>query len=133
LVTALDVEVQMRWTTANANGQLSAYYNVVSPGSRRDLAVACAVAVHVYEVMSTTASSFDVPHLQAKGRQMKALACAAMLALATPFVFAQDKAATKMQPLAAAGETVKVSAKVIAVDQTDRLVGVCYCPMAVKP
>jgi hypothetical protein len=54
---------------------------------------------------------------------MKALACAAMLALATPFLFAQDKAATKMQPLAAAGETVKVSAKVIAVDQTDRLVG----------
>ena len=49
---------------------------------------------------------------------MKALMCAAILALTTP-VLAQDK----MQPLAAAGETIKVSAKVIAVDQPDRLVG----------
>jgi hypothetical protein len=50
---------------------------------------------------------------------MKAIVYAAVLALATPLVFAQDK----MQPLAAAGESIKVSAKVIAVDQADRLVG----------
>ncbi len=50
---------------------------------------------------------------------MKAIVYAAVLALATPLVFAQDK----MQPLAAAAETIKISAKVIAVDQTDRLVG----------
>ena len=54
---------------------------------------------------------------------MKALAVAAVLALATPLAFAQDKSAMKAQPLAAAGESVKLSAKVIAVDQADRLVG----------
>jgi hypothetical protein len=64
-------------------------------------------------------TGFDVSHSPSEGIQMKAFVYAAVLALATPFVFAQDK----MQPLAAAAETIKVSAKVIAVDQTDRLVG----------
>ena len=50
---------------------------------------------------------------------MKAFMCAAVFALATPLAFAQDK----IQPLAAAGESIKVSAKVIAVDQPDRLLG----------
>ena len=50
---------------------------------------------------------------------MKALLTAAVFALANPMAFAQDK----LQPLAAGGETIKVSAKVIAVDQPDRLIG----------
>lgn len=54
---------------------------------------------------------------------MRALVCVAVLALATPFALAQDKSAMKVQPLAVAGESMKLSAKVIAVDQTDRLVG----------
>lgn len=53
---------------------------------------------------------------------MKVFVCAAVLALATPFVFAQEKSATKMQPVAAAGETIKTSAKVTAIDQATRTV-----------
>lgn len=63
---------------------------------------------------------------------MKALACSALLLLAAPLVMAQDKMAQdkmapakapapSMQPVAAAGETVKVSAKVTAIDKADRL------------
>jgi Cu/Ag efflux protein CusF len=53
---------------------------------------------------------------------MKAIACVAVLALVTPFVFAQDKSAMKVQPVAAAGETIKTSAKVTAIDQATRTV-----------
>lgn len=61
---------------------------------------------------------------------MKALACSAMLLLAAPFAMAQDKMAQdkaakapapSAQPVAAMGETVKVSAKVTAIDKADRL------------
>ena len=62
---------------------------------------------------------------------MKAFACSAVLLLAAPFVMAQDKMATdkaakapaaSAQPMAAMGETVKVSAKVTAIDKAARLV-----------
>ena len=55
---------------------------------------------------------------------MKASICAVILALATPLVGAQDKAAKAAapQPVVAAGETVKMSAKVVAVDQAKRVV-----------
>ena len=61
---------------------------------------------------------------------MKAVAYSAMLLLAAPFAMAQDKMsadksakapASSTQPLAAAGETVKVTAKVTAIDKADRL------------
>lgn len=52
---------------------------------------------------------------------MKALVCAAVLALATPIGLAQDKSA-KVQPVAAAGETIKMSAKVTAIDHAKRVV-----------
>ena len=53
---------------------------------------------------------------------MKAVVCAAILTLATPFVLAQDKPSAKAEPVAGAEETIKVSAKVTAIDHTKRLV-----------
>ena len=53
---------------------------------------------------------------------MKAFVCAAVLALAAPFVLAQDKSSAKMQPVAGGEETIKMSAKVTAIDQAKRLV-----------
>ncbi len=55
---------------------------------------------------------------------MKASICAVLLALALPAAWAQDKAAkaAKMEPVAAAGETIRMSAKVVAIDQAKRIV-----------
>jgi hypothetical protein len=80
------------------------------------------VAVALLRKKESKTAVFDVSHSPNEGIQMKAIVYAAVLALATPLVFAQDKSAMKMEPLAVVGETVKVSAKVIGVDQADRLV-----------
>lgn len=53
---------------------------------------------------------------------MKAFVCAAMLALATPVGFAQDKSSAKVQPVAGAEETIRMSATVTAIDHAKRLV-----------
>ena len=53
---------------------------------------------------------------------MKVFVCAALLALATPFVLAQDKSSAKAQPVAAGEETIKVSARVTAIDHAKRVV-----------
>lgn len=53
---------------------------------------------------------------------MKTLVFAAVLALATPLVLAQDKSSAKVQPVAGAAETIKTSAKVTAIDQAKRVV-----------
>ena len=56
---------------------------------------------------------------------MKALMCAVAVALAVSGASAQDKAAkapASAQPVAAAAETIKVSAKVAAIDQATRVV-----------
>ena len=53
---------------------------------------------------------------------MKAFVCAAVLTLATPFVLAQDKSSAKVQPVAGAEETIKMSAKVTAIDHAKRVV-----------
>lgn len=53
---------------------------------------------------------------------MKAFVFAAVLALATPFVIAQDKSSAKSQPVAGAEETIKMSARVTAIDHAKRVV-----------
>ena len=53
---------------------------------------------------------------------MKAFVCAPVLALATPFVFAQDKSSAKSQPVAGAEETIKMSARVTAIDHAKSVV-----------
>lgn len=54
---------------------------------------------------------------------MRVLMCAVILCVAAPLAVAQEKAAkAPATPMAAAGETVKVSAKVTAIDQAKRLV-----------
>ena len=53
---------------------------------------------------------------------MKAFVCAAVLALATSGGLAQDKSSAKAQPVAGGEETIKMSAKVTAIDHAKRVV-----------
>lgn len=53
---------------------------------------------------------------------MKAFVCAAMLALATSVGLAQDKSSAQAQPVAGTEETIKMSAKVTAIDHAKRVV-----------